>query len=278
MLKVLLTTKDIVKELMAHKEYSVMQNPEYWKNDENFSFDPIVDYVSKELHKLFASEIRCGLYNLPNYKYIREYMDLIAMDIKAGFYLGLTDNDVEEKDINFSNGFPIAVHDIENYLGVYLKVTYAYKLRPEKQITVYYVFGNSSYNGQMSYISHKSHMFIGHNNTVDGENSLRFYNLFIYLLVNSIDVKTPEDFNTLDIVIPCLFDYRTGGIMRRIGLMEVSELIKREKDKKKINERARQHYDNILRSPLEKIVNVTEKVLYELLPKEANEQILKERN
>ena len=66
--------------------------------------------------------------------------------------------------------------------------------------------------------------------------------------------------------------------MRRIGLMEVSELIKREKDKKKINERARQHYDNILRSPLEKIVNVTEKVLYELLPKEANEQILKERN
>ena len=65
--------------------------------------------------------------------------------------------------------------------------------------------------------------------------------------------------------------------MRRIGLMEVSELIKREKVKGKINERARQHYDNILRSPLEKIVNVTEKVLYELLPKEANEQILKRK-
>lgn len=41
----------IVKELMEHKGYSVMQNHEYWVNDVWASFESIVEYVSKELPK-----------------------------------------------------------------------------------------------------------------------------------------------------------------------------------------------------------------------------------
>ena len=130
----------IVKELMEHKGYSVMQNPEYWVSDVWASFESIVEYVSKELPKLFASEIRCGLYNLPDYKYIRDYRDLIGMDVKAGFNIVLTDEEVEEKGINISNGFTTVSMDIDRYLSTYLKVTYWYKLRPEKRITVYYTF------------------------------------------------------------------------------------------------------------------------------------------
>ena len=85
----------IVKEWMEHKGYSVMQNPEYWENDAWASFESIVEYVSKELPKLFASGIRCGLYNLPDYKYIRDYRELIGMDVKAGFNIVLTDEEVD---------------------------------------------------------------------------------------------------------------------------------------------------------------------------------------
>ena len=264
---------NIVKELMAHKEYSVMQNPEYWKNDAGASLESIVKYVNKELPKLFASEIRCGLYNLPNYKYIREYMDLIAMDIKAGFYLGLTDNDVEEKDINFSNGFPIAVHDIENYLSTYLKVTYWYKLRPEKRITVYYPFGRSDHNLGLLSITGK-----GPTRLAEVENKTRFYSLLIYLLVSSIEIKTPDDFSELDIVVPTPFWHVSNEGMHRLGLMEVCDLIKEQtagsnvKDVKRLNELAK-YRDDILRDPLETILNVTEKVLHEVLSKEVNDQI-----
>ena len=262
----------IVKELMEHKGYSVMQNPEYWVNDAWASLESIVEYVSKELPKLFASEIRCGFYNLPNYKYIREYMDLIGMDVKAGFNIVLTDEEVEEKGINISNGFTIVSMDIEGYLSTYLKVTYWYKLRPEKRITIYYPFGKSDHNLALLSITGK-----GTARPAEVENKTRFYTLLVYLLVNSIEIKAPDDFNELDIVIPTPFWYVHNKGMHRVGLMEVRDLIKEEKDKterseEKIAKLAR-HRDDILRDPLSKIINVTEKVIYELISREANDRI-----
>ena len=262
----------IIKELMEHEVYSVMQNPEYWENDKNISLEPLVKYVSKELPKLFASEIRCGLYNLPDYKYIRDYRDLIGMDVKAGFNIVVTDEKVEEKGINFSNGFLQPLWILERYLSVYLKVTYWYKLRPEKRITVYYHFGGSDYNVVLYYIFGE-----GPTRHVTVENKTRFYSLLVYLLVNSIEIKTPDDFNELDIVVPAPFQHVRNKGMDRIGLMEVPDLIKEEKNKterseEKIGKLAR-HRDDILRGPLENILNVTEKVLYEVLSKEANNQI-----
>lgn len=262
----------IVKELMEHKNFSIMQNPEYWSNDVWTSLDQIVDYVSKELPKLFASEISCGFYNLPDYKYIQDYNDLIGMDIKAGFYLCLTDDELEEKGINFSNGFSHLSMDLDRYLSTYLKVTYWYKLRPEKRITVYYPFGRSDHNFGLYSITGK-----GPTLYTKVENKTRFYPLLVYLLVNSIEIKAPDDFNELDIVIPSPFYYIDNKGMNRVGLMEVRDLIKEEKDKterseEKIDKLAR-HRDDILRGPLEKILNVTEKVIYELISKEANDQI-----
>lgn len=257
----------IVKELMGHKDFSIMQNPEYWTNDVCTSLDQIVDYVSKELPKLFASEIRCGFYNLPDYKHIQDYKDLIGMDIKAGFYLCLTDDELEEKGINFSNGFSHLSRDLDRYLSTYLKVTYWYKLRPEKLITVYYPFGRSDYNFGLYSITGK-----GPTLYIEVENKTRFYPLLVYLLVNSIEIKAPDDFNELDIVIPSPFYYIVNKGMGRVGLMEVRDLIKEEKDVEKLNELAR-HRDDILSGPLEKIVNVTEKVIYELISKEASDQI-----
>lgn len=252
---------------MEHKNYSITQDPEYWKNDEGISLEPIVKYVGKELPKLFDSEIIRGLYRLPNYKYFLEYKDLIGMDIKAGFYLGLTDEEVEEKGINLSNGLLPAIIDIEDYLSVYLKVTYWYKLRPEKRLTVYYVFSRTAYNSQLRYICGEGsvrHIF------KDGRT--KFYTMLEYLLTNSVEIKTPDDFNDLDIVIQSPFHYLNNKDMLRFGLMEVSNLIKEEKDVEKLNELAR-HRDDILSGPLEKIVNVTEKVIYELISREASEQI-----
>ena len=262
----------IVKEFMEHKNYTVMQNPEYWVNDAWASLESIVEYVSKELPKLFASEIRCGFYNLPNYKYIREYMDLIGMDVKAGFNIVLTDEEVEEKGINISNGFTIVSMDIEGYLSTYLKVTYWYKLRPEKRITIYYPFGKSDHNLALLSITGK-----GTARPAEVENKTRFYTLLVYLLVNSIEIKAPDDFNELDIVIPTPFWYVHNKGMHRVGLMEVRDLIKEEKDKterseEKIAKLAR-HRDDILRDPLSKIINVTEKVIYELISREANDRI-----
>lgn len=257
----------IIKELMEHEKYSVVQDPEYWKNDEEISLEPIVKYVGKELPKLFDSEIVCGLYRLPNYKYFLDYRDLIGLDIKAGFYLDLTDDKVEEKGINFSNGFIWGALDIEHYLSAYLKVTYWYKLRPEKRITVYYVFSNPNENLQLRYICGEGSIRHRHK---DGGTS--FYTLLLYLLINSIEVKTPDVFNELDIVIQSPFHYLSNKDMLRLGLMEVSKLIKEEKDVEKLTELAR-HRDDILSGPLEKIVNVTEKVIYELIPKEASDQI-----
>lgn len=262
----------IVKELMEHKGYSVMRNPEYWVIDAWASFESIVEYVNKELPKLFASEISCGLYNLPDYKYIRDYEDLIGMDVKAGLNIVLTDEEVKEKGINISNGFTIVSMDIDRYLSVYLKVTYWYKLRPEKRITVYYPFGRSDYNYGLFSITGK-----GTTRFAEVENKTRFYTLLVYLLVNSIEIKTPDDFSELDIVVPAPFWHVSNEGMHRVGLMEVRDLIKEEKDKtdrseEKIGKLAR-HRDDILRGPLEKILNVTEKVLYEVLSKEANDQI-----
>ena len=263
----------IVKELMEHKGYSVMQNHEYWVNDVWTSFESIVEYVSKELPKLFASEIRCGLYNLPDYKYIRDYRDLIGMDVKAGFNIVLTDEEVEEKGINISNGFTVVSMDIDRYLSTYLKVTYWYKLRPEKRITVYYPFGRSDHNLGLLYITGK-----GPTRLAEVENKTRFYSLLIYLLVNSIEIKTPDDFSELDIVVPTPFWHVSNEGMHRLGLMEVCDLIKEQtagsnvKDVKRLNELAK-YRDDILRDPLETILNVTEKVLHEVLSKEANDQI-----
>ena len=256
----------IVKELMEHKGYSVMQNHEYWVNDVWTSFESIVEYVSKELPKLFASEIRCGLYNLPDYKDI-------GMDVKAGFNIVLTDEEVEEKGINISNGFTVVSMDIDRYLSTYLKVTYWYKLRPEKRITVYYPFGRSDHNLGLLSITGK-----GPARFAEVENKTRFYSLLIYLLVNSIEIKTPDDFSELDIVVPTPFWHVSNEGMHRLGLMEVCDLIKEQtagsnvKDEKRLNELAK-YRDDILRDPLEKIVNVTEKVIYELIPKEASDQI-----
>ena len=258
---------NIVKELMEHKKFSIMQNPEYWENDAGASLESIVKYVSNDLPNLFDSKIRCGFYSLPNYKYIRDYKDLIGMDIKTGFYLDLTDDEVEKKGINFSNGLMWGMLDIEPYLSIYLKITYCYKLRPEKRITVYYIFSKPKYDSQLRYIC--------------GEGSIRhrykngytnFYTLLIYLLVNYIEIKTPEDFNKLDPVIQCPFQYLSNKNMFGLGLMEVSNLIKEKPDEKRLLELAR-HGDDILSSPLEKIVNVTEKVIYELISKEASDQI-----
>ena len=256
----------IVKELMEHKGYSVMQNHEYWVNDVWASFESIVEYVSKELPKLFASEIRCGLYNLPDYKDI-------GMDVKAGFNIVLTDEEVEEKGINISNGFTVVFMDIDRYLSTYLKVTYWYKLRPEKRITVYYPFGRSDHNLGLLSITGK-----GPTRFAEVENKTRFYTLLVYLLVNSIEIKTPDDFSELDIVVPTPFWHVSNEGMHRLGLMEVCDLIKEQtagsnvKDEKRLNELAK-YRDDILRDPLEKIVNVTEKVIYELIPKEASDQI-----
>ena len=262
----------IVKELMEHKGYSVMQNHEYWVNDVWTSFESIVEYVNKELPKLFASEIRCGLYNLPDYKYIRDYRDLIGMDIKAGFNIVLTDEEVEEKGINISNGFTVVSMDIDRYLSTYLKVTYWYKLRPEKRITVYYPFGRSDHNLGLLSITGK-----GPTRFAEIENKTRFYSLLVYLLVNSIEIKTPDDFSELDIVVPTPFWYVPNKGMHRVGLMEVHDLTKEEKDKTERSEekigKLTRHRDGILRDPLEKILNVTEKVLHEVLSKEANDQI-----
>ena len=262
----------IVKELMEHKGYSVMQNHEYWVNDVWTSFESIVEYVNKELPKLFASEIRCGLYNLPDYKYIRDYRDLIGMDIKAGFNIVLTDEEVEEKGINISNGFTVVSMDIDRYLSTYLKVTYWYKLRPEKRITVYYPFGRSDHNLGLLSITGK-----GPTRFAEIENKTRFYSLLVYLLVNSIEIKTPDDFSELDIVVPTPFWHVPNKGMHRVGLMEVHDLIKEEKDKTERSEekigKLTRHRDDILRDPLETILNVTEKVLHEVLSKEANDQI-----
>lgn len=251
----------IVKELMEHKDFSIMQNPEYWNNDAGASLESIVKYVNKELPNLFDSKIRCGFYSLPNYKYIREYKDLIGMDIKTGFYLDLTDEEVEK------NGLMRDVLYIEPYLSIYLKITYCYKLRPEKRITVYYVFSGSKYNSQLHYICGKGSI---RHRSKDGHTN--FYTLLLYLLVNSIEIKTPEDFNKLDAVIQCPFQYLSNKNMLRLGLMEVSNLIKEKPDEERLLELAR-HGDDILSSPLEKIVNVTEKVIYELISREANDQI-----
>ena len=218
----------IVKELMEHKGYSVMQNHEYWVNDVWTSFESIVEHVNKELPKLFASEIRCGLYNLPDYKYIRDYRDLIGMDVKAGFNIVLTDEEVEEKGINISNGFTVVSMDIDRYLSTYLKVTYWYKLRPEKRITVYYPFGRSDHNLGLLSITGK-----GPTRLAEVENKTRFYSLLIYLLVNSIEIKTPDDFSELDIVVPTPFWHVSNEGM-----------------------------------DIETILNVTEKVLHEVLSKE----------
>ena len=256
----------IVKELMEHKGYSVMQNHEYWVNDVWTSFESIVEYVNKELPKLLASEIRCGLYNLPDYKDI-------GMDVKAGFNIVLTDEEVEEKGINISNGFTVVSMDIDRYLSTYLKVTYWYKLRPEKRITVYYPFGRSDHNLGLLSITGK-----GPARFAEVENKTRFYSLLIYLLVNSIEIKTPDDFSELDIVVPTPFWHVSNEGMHRLGLMEVCDLIKEQtagsnvKDEKRLNELAK-YRDDILRDPLEKIVNVTEKVIYELISKEASDQI-----
>ena len=262
----------IVKELMEHKGYSVMQNHEYWVNDVWTSFESIVEYVNKELPKLFASEIRCGLYNLPDYNYIRDYRDLIGMDVKAGFNIVLTDEEVEEKGINISNGFTVVSMDIDRYLSTYLKVTYWYKLRPEKRITVYYPFGRSDHNLGLLSITGK-----GPTRFAEIENKTRFYSLLVYLLVNSIEIKTPDDFSELDIVVPTPFWYVPNKGMHRVGLMEVHDLIKEEKDKTERSEekigKLTRHRDDILRDPLETILNVTEKVLHEVLSKEANDQI-----
>lgn len=257
----------IIKELMEHKKFSIMQNPEYWENDAGVALESIVKYVNKELPNLLDTKIRCGFYNLPNYKYILEYNDLIGMDIKTGFYLDLTDEEVEKKGINCSNGLMWGVLDIEPCLSIYLKITYCYKLRPEKRITLYYVFSGSEYNSQLHYIcgegSIRHRYKNGHTN---------FYTLLIYLLVNSIEIKTPEDFNKLDPVIQCPFQHLSNKKMLGLGLMEVSNLIKEKPDEERLLELAR-HGDDILSSPLEKIVNVTEKVIYELISKEASDQI-----
>ena len=262
----------IVKEFMEHKNYTVMQNPEYWVNDVRESFESMVKYINKELPKLFVSEIRCGLYNLPDYKYIRDYQDLIGMDIKAGFNIVLTDEEVEEKGIKISNSSIFEVMELDSYLSVYLKVTYWYKLRPEKRITIYYPFGKSDHNLALLSITGK-----GTARPAEVENKTRFYTLLVYLLVNSIEIKAPDDFNELDIVIPTPFWYVHNKGMHRVGLMEVRDLIKEEKDKterseEKIAKLAR-HRDDILRDPLSKIINVTEKVIYELISREANDQI-----
>lgn len=250
----------IVKELMEHKNFSIMQNPEYWENNAGASLESIVKYVNKELPNLLDAKIRCGFYSLPNYKYIRDYLDLIGMDIKTGFYLDLTDEEVEKKGINFSNGLMWGMLDIEPYLSIYLKVTYCYKLRPEKRITVYYVFSRTEYNSQLYYICGEGSI---RHRYKDGNTN--FYTLLLYLLVNSIEIKTPEDFNKLDAVIQSPFQYLSNKNMLRLGLMEVSNLIKEKPDKERLLELAR-HGDDILSSPLEKIVNVTEKVIYELIP------------
>ena len=262
----------IVKEFMEHKNYTIMQNPEYWENNEGAAIESVVKYVNKELPNLFASEIRCGFYNLPNYKYIREYMDLIGMDVKAGFNIVLTDEEVEESGINISNGFTPTILELERYLSTYLKVTYWYKLRPEKRITVYYLFGKSDYNFGLLSITGK-----GTTRYTHVENSTRFYTLLVYLLTHSIEIKTPDDFSELDIVVPAPFWRVSNEGMHRVGLMEVRDLIKEEKDitdrnEEKIGKLAR-HRDDILRGPLSTIINVTEKVLHEVLSKEANDQI-----
>lgn len=253
---------------MEHKGYSAMQDPEYWTNDVWTSFESIVEYVSKELPKLFASEIRCGLYNLPDYKHIRDYKDLIGMDVKAGFNIVLTDEEAEEKGIEISNGSIYEVIELERYLSVYLKVTYWYKLHPEKRITVFYPFGGSDYNVVLRYITGK-----GTTRHAEFENKTRFYILLIYLLVNSIEIKTPVDFNELDIVVPAPFWHVHNEGMDRLGLMEVSSLIKEETVGSNIRDEIRlknlaKHRDDILKDPLEIILNVTEKVLYEILPRE----------
>lgn len=258
----------IVKELMEHKGYSVMQNPEYWENNEGVVIESVVKYVNKELPNLFASEIRCWFYNLPNYKYIREYMDLIGMDVKAGFNIVLTDEEVEESGINISNGFTPTILELERYLSTYLKVTYWYKLRPEKRITVYYLLGKSDYNFGLLSITGKGTMRYTH-----VENSTRFYTLLVYLLTHSIEIKTPGDFSELDIVVPTPFCHVHNEGMNRIGLMEVSSLIKEETVGSNVRDEIRlkklgEHRDDILRDPLSTIINVTEKVLYEVLPRE----------
>ena len=263
----------IVKEFMEHKNYTVMQNPEYWVNDVRESFESMVKYISKELPKLFASEIRCGLYNLPDYKYIRDYRDLIGMDVKAGFNIVLTDEEVEEKGINFSNGFLRPLWELDRYLSVYLKVTYWYKLRPEKRITVYYPFGRSDYNVVLHFITGK-----GTARFAEVENKTRLYSLLPYLLVNSIEIKTPDDFSELDTVVTALFWSVSNEGMDRIGLMELRDLIKEETAGSNVRDEIRlkrlgEHRDDILRGPLSIIINVTEKVLYEVLSKEANDQI-----
>lgn len=194
------------------------------------------------------------------------------MDIKAGFNIALTDEEVEEKSINISNGFTIVLMDIDRYLSTYLKVTYWYKLRPEKRITVYYPFGRSDYNFGLLSITGK-----GTTRFAEVDNKTRFYTLLVYLLVNSIEIKTPDDFNELDIVLPAPFWHVHNEGMDSVGLMEVRDLIKEEKDKqtgarKKIGKLVR-HRDDILRDPLENILNVTEKVIYELISKEASDQI-----
>lgn len=90
--------------------------------------------------------------------------------------------------------------------------------------------------------------------------------------MNSIEIKTPDDFSELDIVVPAPFWRVHNKGMNRIGLMEVSKLIKEEKDVERLNELAK-HRGDILRGPLSSIINVTEKVLHEVLSKEANNQI-----
>lgn len=263
----------VIKELMEHKGYSAMQNPEYWVNNAWAFFESIVEYVSKELPKLFASEIRCGLYNLPGYKYIRDYKDLIGMDVKAGFNIVLNDEEVEEKGINMSNGFLHTLWELERYLSVYIKITYWYKLRPEKRITVYHTFGRSDYNFGLLSITGK-----GTTRFAEVDNKTREYSLLIYLLVNSIEIKTPDDFSELDIVIPTPFWYVHNEGMNRIGLMEVGSLIKEETAGSNVRDEIRlkklaKHRDDILRDPVSNIVNVTEKIIYELIPKEASDQI-----
>ena len=256
----------IIKKLMEH--YDTMSTPEYWENEENFSFAPVVDYVANDFPKLILSNVMHGISSYDKYKYAANYIDLLSVDIKSGFYLDLTDEKVEEKNIAFSQK-PV-VETLQRYLKVYFKVTYCNKLNPEKQITIYYVFQEEYHNMHMCCITGKGPTRLIRNKNGFG----RIYQLLPYLLVNSIDVKTPQDFDKLDIVIPCMvpFEHKFKNNTRDLGLIEISNLLKEEQDPI-IKKELMQHRQYLISSVVEKMICLTETVLYELLPKQIANRI-----
>lgn len=212
---------EIIKEIIEHDDYSVYLDPKFWENDENLSFAPLVDYVVNELPKFFSNTVADAISKCET---LEGYENHIETDIKAGFCLNLTDDDVEDKGLSLDKGINWLLWDISKHMGVYLKINYFYKLDPNITVPVYYVFDRC-----LPSIAPQGCVLFGsiiRNNI----RHTRLYDIVSYLLVNSIEFKYIGDFDSQDIVVPSIFNYNNCGRKHRT-LLDIDKAIKELKAK-----------------------------------------------